>query len=83
MVKWIRIHLPIQGTWVRSLVREDPTCHGATKPICHHYRAHALGPVSHNYQARVLQLQKPIRLEPLLHSKRSHCNEKYENCNEE
>ena len=27
-VQWVRIHLPMQGTWVRSLVREDLTCHG-------------------------------------------------------
>ena len=26
MVQWLRICLPIQGTWVRSLVWEDPTC---------------------------------------------------------
>ena len=24
--QWLRIRLPMQGTWVRSLVREDPTC---------------------------------------------------------
>ena len=24
--------LPMQGTWVGSLVLEDPTCCGATKP---------------------------------------------------
>ena len=23
----------VQGTWIRSLVQEDPTCLGATKPI--------------------------------------------------
>ena len=57
--------------------------HIATKFICHHYRAHILGPMSHSYQARVLQLQKPMCLEILLHSKRSHCNEKYQNFNEE
>ena len=33
----LRIHLPMQGTWVRSLVREDPTCRGATKPVRHNY----------------------------------------------
>ena len=33
----LRIHLPVQGTWVQSLVQEDPTCHGATKPMCHNY----------------------------------------------
>ena len=23
--------------WVRALVREDPTCHGVTKPVRHNY----------------------------------------------
>ena len=32
-----RIRLPMQGTRVRALVQEDPTCHGATKPVCHNY----------------------------------------------
>ena len=31
--RWLRIRLPMQGTRVRSLVREDPTCDGATKPL--------------------------------------------------
>ena len=30
----IRIRLPMQGTQVWSLVREDPTCHRTTKPMC-------------------------------------------------
>ena len=30
VVEWIRIRLPMQGTWVRSPVREDPTGWGAT-----------------------------------------------------
>ena len=25
--------MPMQGTWVRSLVQEDPTYLGATKPV--------------------------------------------------
>ena len=37
VVQCLRIHLPMQGTQVRSLVREDPTCHGATKPVHHNY----------------------------------------------
>ena len=37
VAQWLRICLPIQGTQVRSLVREDPTCLGATKPLCHNY----------------------------------------------
>ena len=35
VVQWLRVHLPMQGTQVRSLVLEDPTCLGATKPVCH------------------------------------------------
>ena len=30
VVQWLRIRLPIQGTWVGSLVREDSTCDGTT-----------------------------------------------------
>ena len=37
VAQWLRICLPIQGTRVRSLVWEDPTCHIATKPMCHNY----------------------------------------------
>ena len=29
----IETHLPVLGTQVRALVREDSTCHGATKPV--------------------------------------------------
>ena len=32
VVQWLRIHLPVQGIWVQSLVWEDRTCHRATKP---------------------------------------------------
>ena len=32
VVQWIRIRLLVHGTHVRSLVREDSTCRGATKP---------------------------------------------------
>ena len=35
VVQWLRIHLPVQGTWVRALVWEDPICRGATKPVHH------------------------------------------------
>ena len=37
VAQWLRICLPMQGTWVRALVREDPTCRGATKPVSHNY----------------------------------------------
>ena len=81
--QWLRIRLPMQGTWVRALVREDPTCHGATKPVRHNCWACALEPASHNYWACVPQLLKPAYLEPLLCNKRSHHNEKPKHCNEE
>ena len=37
--QWIRICLSVQQTQVWSLVWEDPTCHGATKPMHHNYWA--------------------------------------------
>ena len=76
VAQWLRIHLPMQGTWARSLVWEDPTCHGATKPMCHNYWACALEPTSHNYWARVPQLLKPTCLEPMPRNKRRLRNEK-------
>ena len=37
-VQWL-ICLAMQGTYALSLVGEDPTCCGATKPMCHNYFA--------------------------------------------
>ncbi|KAJ8788993.1 hypothetical protein J1605_022399 [Eschrichtius robustus] len=37
VAQWLRIRLPLQGTRVRALVRENPTCCRATKPVCHNY----------------------------------------------
>ena len=65
------------------LVWEDPTCRGATKPARCNYWACALEPASHNYWAHVPQLLKPRRLEPVLHNKGSHDNEKPAHRNEE
>ena len=64
----LRIHLPTQGTRVPSLVWEDPTCRGATKPMCHNYWACALEPASHNYstcapRAHAPQQEKPPQWE--------------------
>ena len=46
----------MQGTRVRALVWEDPTCRGATKPMRHNYC--------------VLQLLKPPRLELMLRNEK-------------
>ena len=54
----MRVCLPVQGTWVQSLVREDATC------------LRAATPVSHNYEVHMLQVLKPECLEPGLASKR-------------
>ena len=59
VAQWLRIRLPMQGTRVWSLVQEDPTCHGATKPMHHNYWTCTLEPTSHNYWACMLQLLKP------------------------
>ena len=32
VVQWLRIHLLMQGTWVRSLAQEDPTCPPLERP---------------------------------------------------
>ena len=81
--QWLGVCLPMQGTWVRALAREDPTCRGATGPLCHDYWACALEPASHNYWAHVPQLLTPANLEPVLRNKRSHRNERTVHRNEE
>ena len=59
VVQWLRICLPMQGIQVRSLVQEDSTCHGATKPVRHNYRARfALEPV---LRKRSHGNEKPMR----------------------
>ena len=58
--QWLRICLPMQGTWVQSLIWEDSTCHGATEPACRNYWSQrAPEPTSSSrlqWEAHVLQL---------------------------
>ena len=44
-----RVCLPMQETWVRFLVREDPTCRGAAKLVHHNLGAATTEPVCHVY----------------------------------
>ena len=37
VAQWLRIRLSMQGTRVRALVWEDPTCRRATKSMRHNY----------------------------------------------
>ena len=76
MAQWLRIRLPVQGTQVRAVVREDPTCLWATKPhvpqllsLC--FRAcepqllspHATTTEGHAPRARALQQEKRLQWE--------------------
>ena len=49
VAQWLGIRLPMQGTQVRALFREDPTYRGATGPMRHNCWARTLEPASHNY----------------------------------
>ena len=62
VAQWWRIHLPMQKTQVQSLIQEDPTCRGATKPEHHSYSwARAPESGSPNYWRPVPHLLKPPR----------------------
>ena len=53
----VRICLQVQGTHVRSLIWEDPTCLEATKPTHHNYWACALETASCSERSRWCTLQ--------------------------
>ena len=64
VAQWLRISLPMQGAQVRALVQEDPTCPGATKPVCHNYWSlRATTTDAHVPRARALWQQKPPQWE--------------------
>ena len=52
VVRWLRIRLPMQGTWVQALVWEDPTCRGATGPVSHTTEHARLEPLLRNKRGR-------------------------------
>ena len=62
VVQWLRICLPMQGTQVQALVREDSTCRRATKP-----RAPQLLKLAH--------LEPMLRNKRSHHNKPTHRNE--------
>ena len=45
VVQWLRIDLPMQGTWVQSLVPEGPVFYGTSKPTHHNPVLRLLKPV--------------------------------------
>ena len=60
-----------QETQARSLVQEDPERSHTPRSK----EAHAPEPRSHGICAHVMQLLRPTRLEPALHTKRRHRSE--------
>ena len=48
VAQWLGVRLPMQGTRVRALAREDRTCRGAARPVHHSYWACAPEPMCHN-----------------------------------
>ena len=67
MVQWLRSHLPMQGTQLRSLVWEGLTCREATKPVRHNHWACALEPARHSYwspRATTTEACVPQQLSP-------------------
>ena len=53
----------MQGTRVQALVREDPTCRGATKPVRHNDWARAPQLLSLRSRARAPEQEKPLQWE--------------------
>ena len=55
----------MQESGVQSLVQEDPTCHGATKPVCHNYCTCAVEPAAATTETHTLEPvlcdKKPLR----------------------
>ena len=58
----------MQETQVRSLILEDPICHGATEPVFDNYWACALKPGSCNYWACVPYSLCSTREDPAMRS---------------
>ena len=61
VVQWLRIRLPPQGAWLRSLIQGDPTCPGATESVGHSYWACVPHPESHDRGRRHPRAPLPVR----------------------
>ena len=52
VAQWLGICLPMQGTRVRALAWEDPTCRRAARPVSHDYWACASGACAPQWRGR-------------------------------
>ena len=73
VVQWLGNWMPKQGTWVRSPLREDPTCRGTIKPMSHNYRARSLQSLLHksghqNVTPEHLSQEEPAATRESLHA---------------
>ena len=69
VVQWSRIHLPMQGTSIWSLVWDDATCFEAAKPTCHNDRTQVLQLAKATYpRAWARQPEKPPQWEAPYHN---------------
>ena len=61
VVRWLRIHLAMERTWVQSLVWEDYTCRWPTKPMYLGFRAllKAVYPGAHAPQRETTTIRSP------------------------
>ena len=65
VAQWLRIRLPMQGTRVRALVQEDPTCRGATKPMPTAAAPALWSPLATTTEARTPRARAPQQERPL------------------
>ena len=82
VAQWWRICLPMQETQVQSLIQEDPTHCGATKPMQRSCWACALEPGSRSCWAHALRCWSLCALGPVRCNRSCH-NEKPVHCNQE
>ena len=62
VVQWLRLYLPMHGTWIPSLVWEDPTCCRVAKPVPHNYWAYMLPLLKPTPpRAQALQREQPLQ----------------------
>ena len=78
VTQWMRIQLPMQGTWVQSLVRGDSTCYRETKPMCHNYWACVLQLLKLLPATCALQREATAMRSRCTTTKSSHCSPQLE-----
>ena len=79
--QWFRIHMPVQGTWVQAVV--GPHAARQVSPGATTAKPEFQSPSAQLRSLDVATTEARHLLEPVLHDKRSHHNEKPAHCHEE